>query len=263
MLTLSPLPFKIWPIHKQIANDVFKYIIPFVFGHGSDHNSYNFNSGTATLIDLGSGPFVLTCEHVARSFREFKHSNDKINPDLFIGGAAGINRKIIASDEYLDIATLQLTKDELNRIPLNQNKCGTQFINKIYSGPIKENDVIVFAGFPSAPTWRYKTGIKNLVAFHPCVCFAEVVSVNNDYVLCLSDHRIYESEFSHQLTLTDDPAGMSGGPAFLLREEGNNITGSFVGIISEGKFIEKNCLTSYVQLVKRLNNDGTIREMRY
>jgi hypothetical protein len=260
---LIPQPFKIWSNLKHIVNHVSKYIIPFVFGHGSDHHNYSFNSGTAILIDLGKGPLVLTCEHVTTPFRQFKECHgDEAGAELYIGGATGIGRKIIAWDETLDIATLPLTKDELALIPHSQQLCGTEFINEIYTGPIKENDVIVLAGFSSEPSWRYKTGVRNLVAFHPCVCFAEAVSINNnnDYIICQSDHRIYEVEFGDKLTLTDDPAGMSGGAAFLVRQKGDNFTFSFIGIISGGKFIEKNCLIIYVKLAKRLNSDGTIKE---
>ncbi len=259
--TLTPHPYKILSIHEQIANHVLKHIAPFVFGHGSDYDSYEYNSGTATLIDLGCGPLVLTCEHVATSFRQFKEIHkDKINAQLYIGGATGIDHKIIAWDEELDIATLQLTKDELSRIPNGHNLYGTKFINEVYLGPIKKNDVVVFAGFPSQPTWRYKTGIKNLFAFHPCVCFSEIVSINDDYIICQSDHIIFEKKTSHQLTPIYDPAGMSGGAAFLVCHNGINFSCSFIGVISEGEFLAQNCLSTYVMLAKRLNSDGTIRE---
>lgn len=263
MIMLTPQPAQIWVAHKQIVKLVSKFITPFVFGHGPDHLSYSFNSGTATLIDLGEGPLALTCEHVITPFRQFKEEyGNKVNAELYIGGATGINRKIIAWDEALDIATLQLCEEEVARISHSQKERGTEFIKGIYKGIIKEKDVIVLAGFPSASSWRYKTCFRNLVTFHPCVCFAEVVSINinDDYIICQSDNRIYEEEFSSELVLTDDPAGMSGGAAFIVRQTGSKLFLSFIGIVSSGKFIEKNCLTMYVRLAKRLKSDGTISE---
>lgn len=120
--------------------------------------------------------------------------------------------------------------------------------------------IIVFVGFPSESSWRYINDINGLYSFHPCVCFAEVVSTNNDYIICQSDYRIYEIEFSDKLLLADDPTGMSGGAAFILHRKGKGLTCSFIGIVSDGKFIEKNCLTTYIKLAKRLNSDGTIKE---
>ena len=261
MLAATPRPNEIWPIYKKIVNHVSQYMIPFAFGYGPNPDNYDFNSGTATLVDLGNGPFALTCEHVAAEFHKFREIHkDRINAQLYIGGATGIERKIIACDEDLDIATLELHKNELTLIPYTQNLCGTKFIKQIYIDQIKENDVIVVAGFPGAPTWRYKNDINNLFSFHPCVCFAEVVSVNNHHIICQSDFRIYEREFSHKLTLTDDPAGMSGGPAFIMHRVNGIHVCSFIGIISDAKFMERNVLTMYIKLVKRLNGNGTIKE---
>jgi hypothetical protein len=259
MHTLTPRPGEIWAIHKQIVNHVSQYMIPFAFGYGPNPDNYDFNSGSTSLIDLGCGPFALTCEHVVAEFQKFRETHkDKINAQLYIGGATGLDRKIIARDKNLDIATLELNKNELSLIPYNQNLCVTKFIKQIYNGQIKENDVIVVAGFPGAPTWRYKNDINNLFSFHPCVCFAEVVSVNDHHIICQSDLRIYEHEFSHKLTLKDDPAGMSGGPAFIMHRVGNKHICSFIGIISDGKFMERNVLTMYIKLAKRLNSDGTL-----
>lgn len=261
MQTLTPRPYKILSIHEQIEDYVRKHITPFVFGYGPDPNNYNFNSGTATLMDLGRGPFALTCEHVVTAFREFREINtEKVNAQLYIGRATGIDRKVIDWNENLDIATLQLIKDELNAIHSNQTICGTQYINQVYTGPIKEEDVIAFGGFPSEPTWRYKNNTNNLFAFHSCVCFAEVVSINNDYIICQSNFIIYKSETSHEITLHDDPTGMSGGAAFLIRQKGINVSCHFIGIVSSGKFLTQNCLTTYIMLAKQLNRDGTIKE---
>ncbi|HEX4044918.1 MAG TPA: hypothetical protein VHZ76_04560 [Gammaproteobacteria bacterium] len=248
-------------IHKQAAEHIFKHMAPFVFGHGADHDSYFFNSGTATLIDLGCGPLALTCEHVSTPFREFKATNEKkSNAQLYIGGATGIDRPIIACNKELDIATLQLTTDELPQIPHGHKQYGTQLIREIYHGPIKEGDVIAFSGYPSEQTWRYKTGVNNLTAFHPCACFSEAASINNDYIICQSNHINYQSNSDRLLTLTDDPTGMSGGPAFLIRQENNHLSYFFIGIVSSGVFLSQNCLTAYVKRVSRLNCDGTLKE---
>lgn len=261
MHSVTPRPNEIWPTHKKIVNHVSQYMIPFAFGYGPDPDNYDFNSGTTSLIDLGCGPFALTCDHVAGKLQQFREMHkDKINAQLYIGGATGIDRRIIARDKDLDIATLELSKNELSLIPYNQNVCGTKFIKQIYNENIKEGDVVVVAGFPGAPTWRYKNDINNLFSFHPCVCFAEVVSVNIHHIICQTDYRIYEHEFSHKLTLTDDPTGMSGGPAFIMHRVNGMHVCSFVGIISDGKFMERNVLTMYIKLAKRLNSDGTIRQ---
>lgn len=259
MQTFTPASYKFLSPREQARNHALKYIIPFIFGHGPDSDNYIFNSGTATLVDLGSGPLALTCEHVVTPFREFREANkDRINAELYIGGATGIDRKIIGWDKDLDIATLKLTKDELNKIPFSQNTCGTQCVNEVYTGPITENDVIVFAGFPSEPSWRYRTPNK-LLSFHSCVCFAEIVSINDDYIICQSNFIKYESDTNPNITLTTDPTGMSGGAAFLILKRGMSISYHFIGIISIGKFLTDNCLTMYIRLAKRLNSDGTIK----
>ena len=246
MQTFIPTPYKFLSPREQARDYALKYIIPFVFGHGPDPDNYAFNSGTATLVDLGSGPLALTCEHVATPFREFREANkDKINAQLYIGGATGIDRKVIDWDKGLDIATLQLTEDELNKIPFSQNACGIQCINEIYTGPITEDDVIVFAGFPSEPSWRYRNPNK-LFSFHSCACFAEIVSINDDYIICQSNFITYESDTDPSITLTTDPTGMSGGAAFLIRKKGMSISYHFIGIISSGKFLTHNCLTLYI-----------------
>lgn len=261
MQTLTQQPYRTLSIHEQIGNYALKYVIPFAFGYGPDPDNYIFNSGTATLINLGGGPLALTCEHVATPFREFRELNkSKINAELYIGGATGVDRKIIAWDEALDIATLQLTEDELTKIPYGQNVCGTDFINKVYTGPIKEGDEIVFVGFPSESSWRYKNKSNNLFSFHSCICFTVVASVNEDYIICQADYIRYESKYNQKLALTDDPTGMSGGAAFLARINGTRFSCEFIGVVSGGKFLTQDCLTTYIKLAKRLNSDGTIKE---
>ncbi|CZG44269.1 Uncharacterised protein [Legionella pneumophila] len=261
MPTLTYKPYKMLSDHDRITNHVIKHIIPFAFGYGPDPDNFIFNSGTATLIDLGRGPLALTCEHVATPFRMFREADrDKINAQLFIGGATGIDRKVIDWDETIDLATLELTQNDLNTISCGQNLCGIRFINKIYTGPIKEKDVIVFAGFPSESSWRYKSDSNNRFAFHSCTCFAEVVSVNNDYIICQSNYINYMEKDKHKITLTDDPTGMSGGAAFLIGHNNIDFSCHFIGIVSTGKFLTQNCLTTYVMLAKRLNNDGTIKK---
>lgn len=95
--TLTHKTYKKLLNHAQITNHVIKYVIPFAFGYGPDPDNFIFNSGTATLLDLGYGPIALTCEHVATAFRKFRElDKDKINAQLYIGGATGIDRKIIA-----------------------------------------------------------------------------------------------------------------------------------------------------------------------
>lgn len=261
MQTLTQRPYKMVSIYERIGNYALKHVIPLAFGYGPDPDNYTFNSGTATLINLGGGPLALTCEHVATPFREFRELNkDKINAQLYIGGATGVDRKVIDWDKDLDIATLQLTEAELKTIPYQQDVCGTHFINKIYTGQIKENDVIVFVGFPSEPSWRYKSDVNNLFAFHTCVCFSEVASINDDYIICQANYIEYESKYNQKISLTDDPTGMSGGAAFLVHNDGANFSCDFIGIVSGGKFLTPNCLTTYVMLAKRLNSDGTIRK---
>jgi hypothetical protein len=262
MITLTSQPYKLLPIYDRIINYVLKHVIPLAFGYGPDPHNYIFNSGTATLINLGCGPLALTCEHVTTPFNEFRKINkDKINAELFIGGARGLDRRIIACDEALDLATIQLTQHDLSTIPSGQNVCGTQFINKIYNGQIKKDDVIVFAGFPSEPSWRYINDINNLHAFHSCVFFAKAVSINEDYIICQSIDTNYDSKNSNNNSLINDPTGMSGGAAFLICDNGFNLTCRFIGIISSGKFMTQNCLITYIRLLKRLNSDGTIKEV--
>lgn len=261
MPTLTHKPYKMLSEHDRITNYVIKHIIPFAFGYGPDPDNFIYNSGTATLIDLGCGPLALTCEHVSTPFRKFREADkDKINAQLFIGGATGIDRKIIDWDETFDLATLELTPAELNKIPLGQNSCGTQFITQIYTGPIQKKDVIVFAGFPSEDSWRYKNNNNNLFAFHSCTCFAEVVAINTNYIICQSNYINYTEKDRHKITLTDDPTGMSGGAAFLIAHDGIRFSYHFIGIVSTGKFLTQNCLTTYVMLANQLNNDGTIKE---
>lgn len=190
------------------------------------------SSGTASLLLLNGQHFALTCSHVLNGYRKRLASGSSI----FQLGDCALDplAQLKAEDEMLDYALIALTEDQAKEVA----KVGGPFDGTFFAEPdqwppgeVKQGEFVAFGGFPGE--------LREAVSFDK-ISFGSyssgasmVTSVGEDYLVCQ-----FERDFWVMHGYEAEPKtirGMSGGPVFAIRHNGESgiMTYEFVGHIFE------------------------------
>lgn len=237
-----------------------KFALPILFGFGNKQESISLNNGTVSLVDLGQGKFYITCAHVFESFLEkLNNMKDDERPLLQVGNLAIRDRPpIIDQSEELDLITIKFTDSDHQQMRHQYSTdAGSSFINTIETSAITKNNLIAFGGFPGEFRDRTDPHHVNFPGFSTSL--AKIATVNDNEIVCqldeINDPKTWE-KISGLKDAINDPGGLSGGPAFIMKDT-PILHWTFIGIIREGFIIEKT-LFIYIRHINCINPDGTI-----
>ena len=217
------------PLGQEVSKFPLRFAKPLFFGdQPTKDKPSNVNNGTVTLVDFGKGPIGITCAHVLSDYRGklrdkgaalFQIGNLKLDP----------LEQLVAEDKELDLATVALTKDQADIIT-GDGEIGAYFFKPdLWPTPLLEKDSFVaFGGFPGK--WRERISDDELVFNTFSVGSCQVASVSLDHFVCQFEREYWVKSLDLQNREDiNDLGGLSGGPAFILKQ----LHWEFVGVIYE------------------------------
>ena len=183
-------------------------------------------NGTVTLIKFGTAPFAVTCSHVISCYRKFLETFESA---LFQVGNIEFDPllQLVAEDRQMDLATIRLTSDQAEAIT-REGEIGSCLFEPASwpPQPLRAGDFIAFGGFPEL--WRERRGFEELIFPSFSIGACMVASVTEDQIACQFEREYWVKSFDiDKRPDLDKLSGMSGGPAFILRE----FYWDFVGMI--------------------------------
>lgn len=218
----------------------------------SKTRSSSVRNGTVSLVDLGEGPFALTCHHVIAPFRRMRTCTNKV---VFQIGNVELDPldQLIDENSRLDLATIRLTHEQVTNIT-SEGELGSCVYKPISWPPrmLSEGDFVAFGGFPGR--------LKTVMSFDEL----EFVSWSSGASkVCSVSEFQFVSAFERDYWIQSSPGskfhmdfralgGMSGGPAFIDR----GLYWELVGILFN---YHENYDTVIFSSLSALNTDGTIR----
>lgn len=208
------------------------------------------NSGTTTLVLLQAGYVAITCDHIVREAQERQAADPNV---IFQIGDARIDiaTQLIDQSSYRDIATLRIQEHQLPEI-LAGEEIGTSFFAPAAWPPPRptENDYVAFGGFPG--TLRTIETFQDLV-FGTWSSGASPVSSSSErqFASHFERDRWFQSFGSADHLALRNFGGMSGGPAFVLREHHWELVGIVKEYHEEFDTVFFSCLAS-------VRDDGSI-----
>ena len=208
------------PIGKFLLEGMMSYVTSVTWGCFKDGVYEVFSSGTAFILNLGEGPFLVTAAHVYEGYLEAKNQN------IFFKSTLGDlefdfekNLRCTLGSGVLDIATFNISNAEIER--LGKQTAYSNFDEM--EGVIEEFDGVILCGFPGNE--RLHTG-KQEYEFGLYVALTPVSSSSHRHFGCVFNRGSWVDTIGKGLAAEGyNLGGMSGGPAFRLRE-------SSVGIVS-------------------------------
>jgi len=246
------------PLGQEMARFSLRFSSALYFGKPPIKGSKpNIKNGTATVINFGNEPIIITAQHVIQSYKDWLMKDKDL---IFQIGNLKIDPlpRIISESKKHDLVTLRLTEKEREEIAQ-----GEEIGKFAYSPPSwppdlpVEKDFITFGGFPG--TWRQYPA-SNEIIFDTFSCGAEeIASVSQDkFIVKFSRKDWVESFNNHQHKKLCDLGGLSGSPCFLIKKLPSNIlTFSLIGIVFE---FSKMADAMYVTMVHYINKNGVIDE---
>ncbi len=208
------------------------------------------NSGTATFVLLKVGYVAITCDHIVREAQE----RQAVDPNVIfqIGDAKiDIAAQLIDQSSYRDIATLKIQEHQLPDI-LTGKEIGTNFFAPDAWPPSRptEGEYVAFGGFPGA--LRTIESFQDLV-FGTWSSGASPVSSSSErqFATHFERDRWLQSFGTSEHLAMNVFGGMSGGPAFILREH----SWELVGIVKE---YHETFDTVFFSCLASVRDDGSI-----
>lgn len=207
-------------------------------------------SGTISIVDLGAGPFAVTCEHVIAAYCNMKETHDNL---VFQISNIEIDplEQLIDKNARLDLATIHLSKEQLVSITSGEGISSSVFMPKSWPpDAIKDGDFVSFGGFPGS--------LRSIVSFDEYIFESwscggsKVSSVSEGQFVSAFEREKWVKSFGaeHHLTL-DALGGLSGGPVFINR----GLYSEFVGIVSQ---YHENYDAMFFSSASNLRANGTI-----
>lgn len=211
---------------------------------------YPRGGGSACAVSTPEGAFFITCEHVLAGL------NDKLkeNSELFI--VVTLNGwmfhlgviEIHSRNTDLDIAVFSAPKAAYFFEPPADWKARFFKLRFPIVTPV-EGETVYLLGYPG----EGRDVMRQDHVFLAC----DVASVSDRHLVCYpSSPRALTKNNSILLVEEGLMGGASGGPAFVIRDDGSHL----VGIIKEGESFQD---PLWVSLLKYVKTDGTIDCLAY
>ena len=246
------------PLGKTIAKFPLRFAMSILIGNPLDSSlTPDVNSGTATLVDLGRGPMVITCKHVLDQYRA------RLNLDLGTRFQVGNLQfdplpHIIAEGRRVDLVTIDLKGLKISDL-LGEEEIGRTFFQPHTwpPKPLMEGEFVSFGGFPGL--WREQVRRREFEFSAFTAATSKVGFFSNNYFVIQLEREYWIKIFNY-----DDRAdlhrldGLSGAPVFSERRMREFLTTfELVGVAYQ--FSEEFDLL-YAILVQLIRNDGRLEE---
>lgn len=239
------------PLGEQLGKFPLLFAKAVLFGERpSKGRPTAISSGSVSLVNLGYGPMIVTCEHVIAGYRKMA---GKFNNVLFQVGDIEIDplKQLIALDTRLDLATIRLSDAQAKAITSSGPIGSCVFEPKSWPPEsVMPGQFVAFGGFPGS--LRTIESFDEIVFSSWSSGASEVSSVSEGQFVSSFDREFWVSSFGTgtHLTITD-LGGLSGCPAFINR----GLYWDFVGIVSA---YHENYDAMFFSAASRLRADGTI-----
>jgi hypothetical protein len=210
----------------------------------------NLRNGTCFFIRTPRRLLVVTARHVVDGFRTAKATDSSTICQI---GNLRVDplERLVAAGEKADIATLDLTESELERI----DKVPITLWPP--DPPDGDNRGVLFAGFPAAGIITHEYSRRRGFGIYAGSGIAQRVTE-----LQLSCTTEWEESFAPPIGLGTLPprnyntGGMSGGPILTIRERHGVMSFPLAGVISEGRTETDTIVAERADAIRA---DGTIR----
>jgi len=214
---------------ENILHSGLSFAIPLWWAFENPDAKIGFRNGSAFLVDLGLGVFVVTAAHVFREYLEAKKTAVTIGCQL--GGALfDPEVQLICCRDDLDIATFRVSKAEVTQIGKPIVMAGPQNWEPL--NPMVGNFAF-FAGFPAQT--RGITPDADFITV-PYFAMPAITSVTDRQIVCRFNWEKSVDFSGNGLPPQGyDIGGVSGGPLLmptLVRESSvEGIVWRFAGVI--------------------------------
>lgn len=239
------------PLGEQLGKFPLLFAKSVLFGERpSKERPTAISTGSASLVNLGCGPMVVTCEHVVAGYRKMAAKYENV---LFQVSDIEIDplNQLIALDTRLDLATIRLSDAQAKAITSSGPIGSCVFEPKSWPPePVVKGQFVAFGGFPGS--LRTVESFDELVFSSWSSGASEVSSVSEGQFVSSFDREFWVRSFGTDAHLTiTDLGGLSGCPAFVNR----GLYWDFVGIVSA---YHENYDAMFFSAASRLRADGTI-----
>ncbi len=208
---------------------------PLLFAHAvffgqrpSKSRPSEIRNGSISIIDLGEGPFAVTCEHVIAGYCKMNEAHNNL---VFQIGNTEINplEQLIDTNSRLDLATIRLSKEQLKSITSEGEIGSCVFQPKAWPPEtLRAGEFVSFGGFPGS--------LRTVVSFDEYIFDSwscggsKVSSVSEGQFVSAFEREYWIKSFgaAHHMNI-DALGGLSGGPVFINR----GLYSDFVGIVSQ------------------------------
>lgn len=239
------------PLGEQLGRFPLLFAKAVLFGERPSKDKPTvISSGSASLVNLGSGPMLVTCEHVIAGYREMVATNGNV---IFQVGEVEIDpfEQLIDENHRLDLATIQLSDVQATAITSSWPIGSCFFEPKSWPPePVMEGQFVAFGGFPGS--LRTVESFDEIVFASWSSGATQISSVSYGQFMSKFDREFWVSPFGtdEHLTITN-LGGLSGCPAFINR----GLYWDFVGIVSA---YHENYDAMFFSAASRLRVNGTI-----
>jgi hypothetical protein len=244
-------------IQEEAIVAPLRFSEPIIMGvHPEDSSSgasEQFHNGTATLVEIGGRPLIITCDHVIAAFEHIKRTNpaclcqiaeQRLDPLL----------RMIDRDPLLDLAVMDGTDLHFERQRKGMDPLQTYRATQWPPSRVEAGEVVCFGGFPEAYTRN--TG-DEVVLGGLGIAATRVTDADDRRLISELDRALWRTLSGRRLDETlglRNLSGVSGGPVMRL----GPLRFELVAIVKElGEHYD---ILRAVQM-SRLNEDGTIRRV--
>ena len=214
---------------QQVAKFPMRFAKAVIIGERpSPERPIKVSTGTATLVQLPVGVVAITCEHVVC---QALASRAQHPATLFQLGNSAIEleRQLIDQNHDRDIATILIDEEQLEEI-LGGDEIGSDvFAPKTWPPPRPTlQDCVTFGGFPGV--LREIKSFQDLIFGTWSCAISQVHSSSERQFATHFERKQWERAYGDPILMNLAVlGGMSGGPAFVLRE----MHWDLVGIVKE------------------------------
>jgi hypothetical protein len=239
----------VWEMHRRFA----RYAIPFVFGPVG--NPQRYRMATCFVADFSAIAFVVTAAHVLKEALACRTAADS----GYQWGAGRVRLDTVSSgtttDEDLDLATIRIDRRRLTLLERDY------LIVRPESWPPPElrlEDGVLMFGYPKNLQRQVPAADEIDALSESRLALIERIETNSFMCLMQPAYTDRTGIPGEEIPATQEVGGLSGGPAFLVRNDDPIVTPRLCGVVSEGTNIADGIILLKVARLDNLRRDGTI-----
>lgn len=211
---------------KALLENMMNYVTTIAWGSFIARKFEIQANGSAFILDLGEGPFLVTAAHVYEGYLEAKSRTAGFKSVL---GELEFNfeDRLICSlgSSILDIATFKINESEIASLKKHVSYGAGEWPIK----RVSEGQGVIFAGFPGLE--RRALALQEYV-FGLYVALSPVSSSSDRSFGCVFSRQNWIDTLELGFPPVGyDMGGMSGGPVFLYKDSEGIVSWDLVGVI--------------------------------